>query len=218
MAELVRYDTMRRAIVECHAVDEVKDIRDKAMALEAYAKVAMDTDSERKALEIRLRAERRVGQLLAEKERSNGVRMNGKDKSGNVRTVHDEPSEYQQAKSDAGISDTQAKRWQNLASVPHEEFEEALANPVVRPSTTGIVKRQKPEPKEIDPNDEHALWVWGRLRDFEREGVLSSPPGDVFKQMTHAMQSDVQRLVPAVVSWMSLLGDPDEQSDREQAS
>ena len=55
-------------------------------------------------------AECRVGQLLAEKERRAGVRMNGKDESGDVRTAHAGPSEYQQAKSDAGISDTQAKR------------------------------------------------------------------------------------------------------------
>lgn len=204
--ELARYDTMRRAIVDCHAVDEVKDIRDKALALEAYAKVAMDTDSERKALEIRLRAERRVGQLLAEKNPGRGGDRKSK--------AHADPLvEYQQAKSHAGISDTQAKRWQNLASIPDEEFETALADPVVRPSTTGIIKRQKSEPVTINPNDEHALWVWGRLRDFERERVMLSPPIDVFTQMTRAMQEDVRRLAPVVASWLSNLGDCYEQSD-----
>lgn len=31
---LVRYHTMCRAIAACHSVDEVKDLRDKAKALE----------------------------------------------------------------------------------------------------------------------------------------------------------------------------------------
>ena len=37
MAALVRYDAMCRAIEQAYRIDEVKDIRDKAMALEAYA-------------------------------------------------------------------------------------------------------------------------------------------------------------------------------------
>jgi hypothetical protein len=64
MTKLVRYDAMCRAIEAAHKVDEVKDIRDKAAALEHYARQAMNTDAERQAWEIRLRAERKAGQLL----------------------------------------------------------------------------------------------------------------------------------------------------------
>ena len=64
MADLALYDRMCTAIAECHRVDEVKDLRDKAMALEIYAKQAKNTDAERRACEIRLRAERRTGELL----------------------------------------------------------------------------------------------------------------------------------------------------------
>jgi hypothetical protein len=46
---LVRYDTMCRAIEAAHEVDEVKDIRDKAVALEHYARQAQNTDAERQA-------------------------------------------------------------------------------------------------------------------------------------------------------------------------
>jgi hypothetical protein len=55
--ELIRYDAMCRAIAEAHAVDEVKDIRDKARALEMYAHQAQNTEAERQAAEIRFRAE-----------------------------------------------------------------------------------------------------------------------------------------------------------------
>ena len=63
--QLVRYDAMCRAITEAHQVDEVKDIRDKARAIEMYARQAQNTEAETKAREIRLRAERKCGQMLA---------------------------------------------------------------------------------------------------------------------------------------------------------
>lgn len=63
--QLVRYDAMCRAITEAYQVDEVKDIRDRAIALEEYARQAKNEEMVRQCAEIRLRAERRAGQLLA---------------------------------------------------------------------------------------------------------------------------------------------------------
>jgi hypothetical protein len=52
------------AIDAAHSIDEVKEIRNQAVALEHYARQAQNTDAEREAAEIRMRAERKAGQLL----------------------------------------------------------------------------------------------------------------------------------------------------------
>ena len=193
---LAIYDSMVLAIDRCYQVDEVKDLRDKAFAFEQYARQAKNTDAERKAIEVRIRAERRAGQLLADMQRGQGTRNDV------ITSVQPEPklSDYQQAKSEANISDTQAKRWQKLAAIPRVDFENKLQDPVVRPTTTGLINADKPRQA---PDD--ALWLWGRLRDFEREGYLDTDINEVVGKMSSALQSDVRRLAPRLMDWLGEL-------------
>src|SRR4249920_2653493 len=104
---LVRYDEMCRAIAACHAIDEVKDIRDRARAIEEYARMAQNTDAEEKARAVRLRAERRVGQMLAQMERHPGRRSDITSSPDGERSFAEELEHNR-------ISPKQAENWQKL--------------------------------------------------------------------------------------------------------
>jgi hypothetical protein len=74
MSVLIRYDAARRALAQAKAVDEAKDIRDQAEAMRAYARQAKNRGLEIDAAEIRMRAERRLGELLNSAKAAGQVR------------------------------------------------------------------------------------------------------------------------------------------------
>lgn len=200
MSEIARYDSMCRAIAECHSVDEVKELHDKARALEIYAKQAMNVEAERKATEIRLRAERRAGELMASLRRTRPQDASPAGRAGKESAAIVAPvSEYREAINTAGINERTAQRWQGLAAVPAETFEQHLADPVAKPTTNGILKAANGAPRM----DDACLWVWGRLRDFERDGHLQRDVAAVFGGMTETMQADVRRILPSLLDWLS---------------
>lgn len=49
--------------------------------------------------------------------------------------------------------------------------------------------------------------LWGRLRDFEQEGILNRSLDTLLSEMTEGMQADVRRLAPIVIDWLQEVSD-----------
>lgn len=125
-ASLVRYEQARFALAECQRVDEVKDIRDKAEAMAAYARQAKDTELIQFATEIKVRAERRCGELLSQTEKNKGASLNGRDVYGASVVARVDRREVPTL-ADMGITKDQSSRYQSLASMSDAHFETAVA-------------------------------------------------------------------------------------------
>jgi hypothetical protein len=125
---LAKYENARKALAEAKRVDECKDIRDKAMAMQVYAKQAKDRELIENATDIRMRAEIKAGELLREIQKNKGARGAGPGRGKKAVASCDRLLDPTPKLSDHGISKTQSSRWQRLAAMPEAQREAAIKN------------------------------------------------------------------------------------------
>ena len=123
MTGLIKYDAACRALSEAKTTDEVKDIRDRAEAMRAYARQAKNKDLETDAAEIRIRAERRLGELIAAQKAGPGLAPGGQP----YQSTCTNGEQVAPTLADAGIDRKLSSRAQKMAAVPPEEFEQLVA-------------------------------------------------------------------------------------------
>jgi ParB family chromosome partitioning protein len=112
-ASLVHLDRVRYELDMATNVLEVKDVRDKAEALRIYAKQSgSGLAAQNACAEVKLLAERRAGQLIAEMQEAGDLASRGRP-SKNLQPV---------SFSEAGISHADSARWQAIASIKEEKF------------------------------------------------------------------------------------------------
>jgi hypothetical protein len=112
--ELALLDQAGQALAEAQNFEQIKDIRNKAEAVRKYAQSAsLGLGIQNRAAEVKLRAERQAGKLLAQMTLRGGDR---RSKSHNERLKLD----------DLGISRNQSTRWQMQARLPENIFREHI--------------------------------------------------------------------------------------------
>jgi hypothetical protein len=107
------------------AADDLNDISDKGMGIEAYARQAKNTVAEQKTYEIRLRAKRRAGTMIGEMQKAKGGAQAGAGRIGAPAM----PSQGVRPLSELATSHDQSSRRQKLAAIPDAGFEATFAKP-----------------------------------------------------------------------------------------
>jgi hypothetical protein len=89
--------------------------------------VARDRLAERQVAEIRVRAERRCGELLKEMPKAKGTLLAGRNENGDYRLSDGATADSTaQTLDNLGITRDQSSQWQALADIPEAKFEAAL--------------------------------------------------------------------------------------------
>lgn len=170
-----------RLLAEAKTIDEVKNIRDKAEALRMYVKQQGESlEIQNVAAEIKIRAERRAGWLLAEMPKNVGA----------ATRLHDATTPSPPSLEDLGIDKFQSHRWQKIATVPEDDFEshiEQVKADAKELTSAGVLRlAQKDRPKEPDIWSIHE--AMDRLRSRVRILSLLWPP-EHLSAMAHQLQN-----------------------------
>jgi protein gp37 len=177
--KLIKYDAACRAIAEARRVDEVKRIRDVSIAMKAYARQANNREMEANAVEIRLRATRRMDQMRQGQKATIGLAKGGdlggrRSKAGVRKTPANAPATL----AEAGIDKNLAKEGRKLGALSDEQFEQTVAEAraaVVRAIRTVVETIPQPvraRTASVDANNV-SLAQWKSFSEAERRYHLN---------------------------------------------
>ena len=180
------------------AYDAAKSAGRMAKAKTAHDSLVMEVHrAQAHALAIRARAEMRLAEEYdAAQARGEVARL-----GDNLPSVDD--SNAKPTAADLGLRRDEIHEARKFRDAERDEpgvIRRTIDSMVERgeePTRAGLRKEivSRPKTKVMDPN---ALWIWGRLKDFERHGVLSADPQNLLNEMTEPMRADVRRLLPLV--------------------
>jgi phage N-6-adenine-methyltransferase len=134
---LVKYNAARKALAEAHRVDEARQIRDEAAQWKAYALQAKDRQLIAFATGIRLRAERRVGQLMQAQRETVGLCKGGGTGANQYRAagLGKNPA-AKLTLAEAGIDKNLAHRARKLSKLDDDAFEATVTEAISRAQAT----------------------------------------------------------------------------------
>lgn len=122
--KLVVYEAACRAVAQAKTIDEVKEITNRAEAARAYARQSKNRQLEIDAMEIRVRAERRLGEIIVDMKSNH---LLGKQGQFHGKAAADARKSLLTLK-DIGIDSDDSGIAQRLAKLPEPRFEQEISS------------------------------------------------------------------------------------------
>lgn len=176
----------KSALSAATSIDSVLDIRDQSESFRTLMKQQRESlEVQNKAAELKIRAERRAGELLGEMELQ---------KPGEYKRSH--RASVCPSLGDMGITHSQSSRWQKIASLPDDDFEKHIEGTIEANrelTSSGVLKLAKkhkaatPPPVEsVELGDSCVVPDLASL-DGQRFGTIyADPPWQYGNQGTRA--------------------------------
>lgn len=219
-------DRARAWLIEATNVHQVNDMRAKAEAIRVYGVQAkMGKEAEQAACELRLRAERRIGELIRSEQASGRL---ARQASGN-RNLASGTTRL----NDHGITYDESAQFQKLADVPEDVFEDRVTElreseslsraALLRPGEEENTQQEQIEsemkrardvvqelnaraPAGYDAATDHArMQSVGALIDAIHNIETLAPPEVLLEQVQHYQTYHFANL-KSVVEWMQKFG------------
>ena len=182
--EIALLSQARIALGKARTIDEIKDLRDKAETIKAYAKKAkLGKDIVIEASVIKVEAERRLGQVLSEADLAQAAPGNQyapkptppPDQPGQIRLV------------DLGVTKSDSSRAQQIARLPEDVFRKVITDSV---------------------DDGREVTTAQLLRLAKQRHAETEPKPDIATSRCSAGVADLQPLVEAGRRFSTIYADP----------
>lgn len=150
-ASLIKLDQATRMLAELRNIDDAAKLIDLAEAARVYARqVGLGLEAQNHAAEIKIRAQRKAGEILDKMDKAKG----GEQYHSTGSSIEPVVETYDEL----GIDKHDASIWQTIAKMPEDEFEQSIAERKdSRELSTGRIYRearrgiQIEQTKDIEP-------------------------------------------------------------------
>jgi hypothetical protein len=205
---LARLEEAVRALDEATTISETKVILDLSVAATAYFRQSRKSaEAIAAATNLRVRAERKLGQMLIKAKEA------GKLREGRPRKTIENDDSF--SLSDLGVTLDASSRAQKLATIPHEEFERELA--LCRNDSsltmTRLLKKARPnigtEAKRTDaaPARKPAELSSNSTKPPPpRDETAATPPQEIVATIPASGAKDFSVLKPRCEEWLRAMG------------
>lgn len=191
------------------AYDAAKSVARIAKAKQAHDTLLVEVHrSQAHALAIRARAEMRLAEEYDAAQERGEVAKPGGDR-GNQHTGGKLLDPKFASPKDLGMRDQEIHEARKLRDAERDEpgVVQRTINDMVEsgeePTSAALRRKITERPTPQRTMDRRALWLWGRLQDFERDDVIAAGAEFLVGEMTPEMRAVVRRLTPKVIEFLS---------------